>query len=108
MSRTCSRTTRLAQILAGLGQRFQPRGELTPSLEDVVAVDDDVADIDADAELDAAVGRHVDGAFRHADLDLGGAAHRVDDAGELHQHAVAGRRRSARDLRPASGEGASA
>ena len=46
--------------------------------------------IDADAEFDAPVGRHVGVALRHSALHLDGAAHRIDDAGELDQDAVAG------------------
>ena len=38
---------------ARLGDAFQPRGDVDAVAEDVVALDDDVADIDADAEFDA-------------------------------------------------------
>ena len=75
---------------ARLGHAFQPRGDVDAVAEDVVALDDDVAEIDADAELDAAVLRHIGVALGHAALHLDRAAHRVDDAGELDQHAVAG------------------
>jgi hypothetical protein len=37
---------------AGLGQRFQPRGDIDAVAEDVAAFGDDVAEIDADAKLD--------------------------------------------------------
>jgi hypothetical protein len=40
----------------GLGQTLQPRGHVDPFAVEVVAVDHHIADIDADAELEAAVG----------------------------------------------------
>ncbi len=53
-------------------------------------VDDDVAEIDADAKLDAAL--HEDGVVAqcHLALQPDRAAHRVDDAGKLDQQPVAG------------------
>src|SRR5436190_511633 len=50
----------------------------------------DIADIDPDAELDAPINRNCGIALVHATLDLDRAAHRVDDAGEFDQCAVAG------------------
>jgi hypothetical protein len=55
-----------------------------------VLVDDDVAEIDADAELDAALFRDAAIAQRQLALQLDRAAHRIDDARELDQEAVAG------------------
>jgi hypothetical protein len=75
---------------AGLGQGFQPRREIDPVAEDVAVVEDDVAEVDPDAELDAPGGRDIGVAFGHAVLDFDRAAHRVDDAAKLHQQAVAG------------------
>src|SRR5581483_12404358 len=40
---------------AGFAQRLQPRGDVDAVAENVVAVDDDVADIDPDAEHDLLV-----------------------------------------------------
>lgn len=57
---------------------------------DVVADDDDIAEVDADAELDALFRRGRAIAGRHARLDRDGAADRLDRAGEVHQQAVAG------------------
>src|SRR6266851_4310326 len=51
---------------------------------------DDVAEIDADAEFNPPLRRHASVALSHAALDLDGAAHGVNHAGELDQHAVAG------------------
>ncbi len=39
---------------AGFGERLQPRCHVDAVAKDVVTVDDNIADIDADAELDAA------------------------------------------------------
>jgi hypothetical protein len=69
LSRTWSRTTRLTQIPPGL---------------------DDVAEIDADPEFDPLILRHLGVAHRHLALHVDGTAHRVDDARELDQQAVAG------------------
>ena len=46
--------------------------------------------MDADAELDAALGRKASVAFDHAVLHLDGAAHSVHHAAELDESAVAG------------------
>ena len=75
---------------AGLGQCFQPRGDIDAVAEDVVAIGNHVAEIDADAPPDAALVGQIGLAVEHAALHLGGTAHRVDDAGELRQYAVAG------------------
>ena len=40
---------------AGPGDAFEPRGDVDAVAEDVVVLDDDVAEIDADAEFDAPV-----------------------------------------------------
>ena len=50
---TCSRTTAADADPAGLGQRFEPRGDVDAVAEDVAVLDDDVAEIDADAKFDA-------------------------------------------------------
>ena len=46
--------------------------------------------MNADAELDAALGRHAGVALDHAGLHLDGAPHGVDHAAELDDVAVAG------------------
>ena len=73
-----------------LGQGFDPRGDVDAVAVDVVALDDHVAEIDADAQLDAVVRRDIRVPLGHRLLHLDRAAHRIDDAGKLHQHAVAG------------------
>jgi len=51
---------------------------------------DDVAQMNAEAELDATLGRRASVALDHAVLHLDPAAHRVDYAAELNDAAVAG------------------
>ena len=63
---------------------------LTPSPKMSLALDDDVAQVDADAEFDARLVGRAAVAVGHAGLDGDGAAHRLDGAGEIDQQAVAG------------------
>ena len=76
---------------AGLGEHLETRRDVDAVAKNIVLLDDHVAQIDADAELDPSRRRHIGIAPRHPALDLGGARHRVYDAVELHQHAIAGR-----------------
>jgi hypothetical protein len=57
--------------------------------EIAVALFDDVPQMDADAELDAALPSHAGVTLDHGILHLDGAAHGVDDAAEFDQGAVA-------------------
>ena len=76
---------------ARLSDAFESRGDIDAVAHQVaVALLDDVAEMDADAKLDAPLRRHTSVAFDHAVLDFDGAAHRVDDAAELDERAVAG------------------
>jgi hypothetical protein len=54
-----------------------------------VALLDDIAEVNADPKLNSALGRHAGVAFDHRVLNFDGAAHRVDDAAELDESAVA-------------------
>ena len=75
---------------ARLAQLLQARGDIHPIAVDVPArFTDDVAQIDADPEADALLLGHARLAVRHAVLDRDGAGHRIDDAVELAQRAVA-------------------
>ncbi len=56
---------------------------------EVVALLNDVAQMDADPELDMLVPRDARVAFDHSDLDFDRAAHYVDDAAELGDEPVA-------------------
>ena len=71
-------------------QGFEARGNIDAIAEYVVAVDDDIADIDADTEDDLLVVRDVRVAPQQLALDLNGKRDRIDDACEFDQHAVAG------------------
>ena len=75
---------------AGLGQRFEPGRDVDAVAKDVAVLDDDVADIDADTELDAGrrpARRHC---ARPSPLHFDGAAQRIDDAAELDEQPVTG------------------
>jgi hypothetical protein len=73
---------------AGLRQTLQARRHIDPVAQDVAVLDDDVADVDPDAELDAPVLGLGLLALGHAVLDHDGAFDRVDGARELDQRAV--------------------
>ena len=74
----------------GSAKAFEPRRDIDAVAEDVAVLDDDVAEIDADAELDALLRGDTGIALGHPALHRDGAAHRIDDAGEFDQQAVAG------------------
>src|SRR5215467_5679195 len=75
---------------ARLSQRFQPRRYVDAIAKNVVTINDDVADIDTDTELDAFLSGDIGIALNHAALDVDGAAHRVDYTSMLDKHAIAG------------------
>ena len=76
---------------AGLGNAFQSRGDIDAIAHQIaVALLDHVAEMDADAELDAALGRKAGVALDHTVLHLDGAAHGVDYAAELNDGSIAG------------------
>ena len=75
---------------AGLGQRFEAGRDIDAIAKDVAVLDDDVADIDADAKLDAVVGRYTGVAPGHLALHLDGAAQCIHHTAELDEQPVAG------------------
>ena len=75
---------------ARLGDPLEARRDIDAVAENIVVVEDDVADMDADAELDPQLRRDVARTLSHRALQLDRAACRIDGAGELDQHAVAG------------------
>ena len=79
------------QHAAGLAELLEPRGDVDGVAEHVVAVDDDVAEIDADAEHEQARRRGIRLRVGELLLDGDGAGDRVDHRAELDQHAVAHR-----------------
>jgi hypothetical protein len=71
------------------GDPFEPRGDVDAVAHQIAVALHDVAQMYADAELDAPILGHAGIALHHRILDLDRAAHGVDDATELHQRAVA-------------------
>src|SRR5262249_30379255 len=70
-------------------QAFKARCDVDPVAEDVVGIDDDVAEIDADAEIDAPFGVHTGIARGHLALHFDRATNRIDHARELAEQTVA-------------------
>ena len=68
---------------------FDARRDVDAIAKNIVAFDDDVADIDADAELDRIGFRSAGIVLANVFLDLYRTGNRVDGAAELYQHAVA-------------------
>ena len=59
--------------------------------EDIVIVDDDIADMDAYSKFDSELLRDIGVLLDHLSLDVRGAAHRINCACEFDQHPVARR-----------------
>ena len=70
---------------ARLGQAFEAGSDVDAIAKDLAVLDDDLAHIDADAQIDALVRRQWSVAFGHCSLDLSRATQGVDNAGELDQ-----------------------
>src|ERR1700733_3317705 len=75
---------------AGLAERFQTRGDIDAVTKYVVAVDDDIADVDADPKDDLLFPGNRSVAPDHAALNIYGATYRIDHARKFYQHAIAG------------------
>ena len=70
---------------------LEPRGDIDAVAHQIaVGLLDDIAEVDADAELDASLDRHAGVPLHEAVLHLDGAAHGVDHASEFNERAVAG------------------
>ena len=74
---------------SGLGQSLQARGDIDPVPVDVVSVNNDVAEIYANAKLNSLCFRRALIVASRSPLDRGGALDGIDDACELNQRAVA-------------------
>ena len=72
-----------------VGDPFQPRGDVDTVAKNVVVLNDNVANIDADTQLDALVLRLSSVALGHSVLNFDGAARGIDGAGELDQGSIA-------------------
>jgi hypothetical protein len=75
---------------AGFRRAFEPGGDIDPVAKNVAVLDDDIADVDADAKFDPLRDRDHSIAPGHRLLHLGRAAQRIDDARELDEQPVAG------------------
>src|ERR1700691_1524085 len=74
---------------AGRCDAFEARGDIDAIAHQItVGLLDDVAEMDADAELDAAIFRQAGVALDHAILHLDRAANRADDAARLDENTV--------------------
>jgi hypothetical protein len=74
-----------------LGDAFQSRGNVDAVAHEVaVALLDDIAHMDADPELDAALRRKASVALDHAVLHLDGAAYGINHAAKFYDAPVAG------------------
>jgi hypothetical protein len=75
---------------ARFGDAFQARGNIDAVAHQIpIGLLDHVPEVDANAELDAALGRQTGVALHHAALHFDGAAHGVNDAAELDDGPVA-------------------
>lgn len=75
---------------AGRGDAFQPRGDVDAVAKQVVALNEHVADGDADAQQHVLLGPEGEVARPRRLLDLDGAANRIDRAGKFGEHGIAG------------------
>jgi hypothetical protein len=74
---------------AWFSQGLKARRDVDTVAKDVVALNNDIAEIDTDAELDAVLGLHAGIARGHLALHVDRAANRVDDTGKLAEQTVA-------------------
>jgi len=74
----------------GFGQRLKARRDIDAVAHDVVAVDDDIAEIDANPERNAIAGGLVCVSRRHCTLNVDRAAQGGIRAAEFDQHPIAG------------------
>ena len=75
---------------ARLGDAFQTRGDIDAVAHQIaVGLLDDIAQMNADAEVDASLGRQTGVARNHAVLNLDRASHRVDHAAKFDDDPVA-------------------
>jgi hypothetical protein len=73
------------------GNALKARSNVDAVPKDIVVIDDDVTDVDADAKFDPVVVRHGRVLLGHPALDLYGASDRIHGTSKLDQDAIAGR-----------------
>ena len=74
---------------ARFGQGFEARRDVDAIAEDVLLIDHDVAEVDADAKFDASLFRPIGVAPSHLALHLERTTYRIDHAGEFDKQTVA-------------------
>lgn len=75
---------------AGLGDAFQSRRNVDAVAENIAFLDDDVADVNADADFNTLVGGDVGIALRHSTLRLDRTSGGIHGAAEFEQYSIAG------------------
>jgi len=75
---------------ARLSNSLQPHCDVDAVSKDIIFIDDDVADVDADAQFDLLDLRYIDILFGCAALNFDGAAYGIYDAAELDESTVPG------------------
>ena len=78
----------VSPVLMRLAQTIYPGGNMHAIPKYIVVLDDNVAEIDADTELDASVLGGVRVPIRHSLLERDGTPHGINDAGELGKQPV--------------------
>src|SRR6185369_13483434 len=68
---------------------LQAGGDVDAVTKDVLFIDDDVADVDADTKLDPLLARYTGIALGHGTLHVDHAAHGIYNAGVFEQQAIA-------------------
>ena len=76
---------------ARVSDTFQAGGDVDTITENIAVLDDDVADVDADAKFDARALGHVSVTFAHPALNGDRTAHGIDSTGKLDQYSIARR-----------------
>src|ERR1700724_455387 len=74
---------------ARLGDSLKARCDIDTIAEDIVVVDDDIPDVNANAKFDPEFMRYAGVLFSHLALEFHRKARCIDRAGKLDQHAVA-------------------
>ncbi len=75
---------------AGLAKCLQTRRDIDAVAKNIVAVDDNVADVDSDSKYDFLFRENTGVALSHAALNVDRANNRIYHAGEFNQHPVSG------------------
>lgn len=76
------------QDAAGISETLEPCGDIYSIAEDVSAIHDDITNIDAHAELNSSVARHLGIPLGHASLNINCTTQRIDDAAKLGQQSI--------------------